>query len=100
MSPGAPAFPNILGSLPSGSVLPAQNIDTIAPDFETMYAIHSNSNSNRRLPPSTTANGCAQLPRSVGSAKWRGQFEIWKNAYPNRRKNNNYLAVLKLKTVP
>ncbi len=39
---GAPAFPNNLGSLPAGSALPRQSIDTIAPDFETMYAIHSN----------------------------------------------------------
>jgi hypothetical protein len=28
--------------LPPGSVLPSQNIDAIAPDFETMYAFHSN----------------------------------------------------------
>ncbi len=39
----APAFPNTFsGSLPAGSVLPPQNIDTVAPDFETMYAIHFN----------------------------------------------------------
>ncbi len=39
----APAFPNTFsGSLPSGSVLPPQDIDTVAPDFETMYAFHSN----------------------------------------------------------
>jgi len=39
----APAFPNTFsGSLPAGSVLPPQNIDTIAPDFETMYALHAN----------------------------------------------------------
>ncbi len=42
-SPNAPAFPNTFsGSLPAGSVLPPQNIDTVAPDFETMYALHSN----------------------------------------------------------
>ncbi len=42
-SPNAPAFPNTFsGSLPAGSVLPPQNIDTIAPDFENMYAIHTN----------------------------------------------------------
>jgi len=43
-SANAPAFPTTFsGSLPPGSVLTArQNIDTIAPDFETMYAIHSN----------------------------------------------------------
>jgi hypothetical protein len=39
---GAPAFPNNLGSLPPGTALPRQSIDTIAPDFENMYAIHSN----------------------------------------------------------
>jgi hypothetical protein len=41
-SANAPVFPDtFLGSLPSGSALPRQDIDTIAPDFETMYAIHS-----------------------------------------------------------
>jgi hypothetical protein len=39
----APAFPgSFSGSLPAGSVLPPQNIDTVAPDFENMYALHAN----------------------------------------------------------
>lgn len=42
-SPNAPAFPNTFsGSLPAGSVLLPQNIDTIVPDFENMYALHWN----------------------------------------------------------
>jgi hypothetical protein len=42
-SNNAPNFPNTFsGSLPAGSVLPPQNIDTIAPDFENMYAMHTN----------------------------------------------------------
>ncbi|MCM3902764.1 MAG: TonB-dependent receptor [Pyrinomonadaceae bacterium] len=41
-SPNAPAFPSTFsGSLPAGSVLPPQNIDTVAPDLENMYAIHA-----------------------------------------------------------
>lgn len=40
---GAPAFPTTLGSLPAGTVLPQQSIETIAPDFENMYAIHANA---------------------------------------------------------
>ena len=41
--PLAPAFPNTFsGSLPLGATLPPQDITTIAPDFENMYAIHSN----------------------------------------------------------
>lgn len=39
---GSPAFPSTLGSLPAGAALPVQSIETIAPDFENMYAIHSN----------------------------------------------------------
>jgi hypothetical protein len=39
----APAFPaTFSGVLPAGSVLPPQNIETISPDFENMYAIHAN----------------------------------------------------------
>ncbi len=39
---GAPAFPNTLGSLPPGFVLPVQSIETVDPNFENMYAIHTN----------------------------------------------------------
>ncbi len=39
---GAPAFPNNLGSLPTGTALPRQSIDTVAPDFENLYAMHTN----------------------------------------------------------
>lgn len=39
---GAPAFPNTLGSLPAGAALPRQSIDTIASDFDNMYAFHTN----------------------------------------------------------
>ncbi|MBP9664574.1 MAG: TonB-dependent receptor [Pyrinomonadaceae bacterium] len=38
---GSPTFPNTVGNLPPGSVLPDQDIYTIAKDFDTMYAIHS-----------------------------------------------------------
>ncbi len=38
----APNFPGTLGSLPAGTVLPVQSIETLSSDFETMYAIHSN----------------------------------------------------------
>jgi hypothetical protein len=41
--PLAPAFPgNFSGSLPPGATLPQQDIITISPDFENMYAVHSN----------------------------------------------------------
>ena len=42
-SSAAPNFPDTFsGSFPAGTPLPPQNIDTIAPDFVNMYAIHSN----------------------------------------------------------
>ncbi|MFN6963178.1 MAG: TonB-dependent receptor domain-containing protein [Pyrinomonadaceae bacterium] len=40
---GSPAFPNILQSLPAGTTLPVQSIETISPDFENMYAFHTNA---------------------------------------------------------
>ena len=39
---GAPTFPNNLGALPPGAVLPIQSIDTVSPDFRNLYAIHTN----------------------------------------------------------
>jgi Carboxypeptidase regulatory-like domain len=38
----SPSFPTTFGSLPAGSALPVQSIETVSPDFETMYATHSN----------------------------------------------------------
>lgn len=46
---GAPAFPSTLGSLPAGTSLPTQSIETIAPDFENMYAIHANAQLEQAL---------------------------------------------------
>lgn len=39
---GAPSFPNNLGALPAGAALPIQSIDTVSPDFRTLYAMHTN----------------------------------------------------------
>ncbi len=38
----APSFPGNLASLPAGTPLPTQSIDTISPDFKNLYAIHTN----------------------------------------------------------
>lgn len=46
---GSPAFPDTLGSLPPGTVLPTQSIETISPDFENMYAIHANAQIEQAL---------------------------------------------------
>lgn len=48
-SANAPAFPTTLGSLPPGATLPVQSIETIAPDFENMYAIHFNAQLEQAL---------------------------------------------------
>jgi hypothetical protein len=41
-NPLAPSFPTNLASLPAGVTLPTQSIDTVSPDFKTMYAMHTN----------------------------------------------------------
>lgn len=48
-STGAPAFPNTLGGLPAGAALPRQSIDAVAPDFDTMYAFHTNLQAEQAL---------------------------------------------------
>lgn len=37
---GYPTFPNTLGALPPGTVLPPPSIEVISPDFNNMYAMH------------------------------------------------------------
>ena len=75
-SPNAPAFPNTFsGSLPAGSVLPPQDIFTIAPDFETMYAIHSNI----QIEQAITEN----LSFAAGSVHSAGrQVPVYRNVNP------------------
>ena len=46
---GSPTFPNTLGSLPAGTALPRQSIETVAPDFESMYAMHFNTQLEQAL---------------------------------------------------
>src|SRR6266404_74952 len=41
-STGAPNFPTALGALPAGAALPRQSIEAVAPDFNSLYAIHTN----------------------------------------------------------
>jgi hypothetical protein len=41
-NPLAPSFPTNLASLPAGVTLPTQSIDTVSPDFKTLYATHAN----------------------------------------------------------
>lgn len=41
-NPLAPSFPTNLASLPAGVTLPTQSIDTVSPDFKTLYAMHTN----------------------------------------------------------
>lgn len=37
---GYPTFPDTLGSLPPGTVLPPPSIEVVSPDFNNMYAMH------------------------------------------------------------
>jgi hypothetical protein len=41
-TPGAPNFPNTIGSFLPGTSPPPQDVYTIAADYDTMYAIHTN----------------------------------------------------------
>jgi Carboxypeptidase regulatory-like domain/TonB dependent receptor len=41
-NPIAPSFPGNLASLPAGTPLPIQSIDTVSPDFKNLYAVHTN----------------------------------------------------------
>lgn len=46
---GAPSFPTLLGTVPPGTPVPVQSIETIAPDFENMYAMHYNAQIEQAL---------------------------------------------------
>ncbi len=46
-SPFAPAFPNVLSGTPTGFVLAAQDILTVAPDFANLYSVNGNASISR-----------------------------------------------------
>jgi hypothetical protein len=48
-----PNFPSILTSLPTGTNLPIQSIDTISPDFATLYSGNLNFSITREIAPKT-----------------------------------------------
>lgn len=48
-----PNFPSILTSLPTGTNLPIQSIDTISPDFATLYSSNFNFSITREIAPKT-----------------------------------------------
>ena len=49
-----PNFPAILTSLPTGSNLPIQSIDTISPDFANLYSSNFNVGITREIAPKTS----------------------------------------------
>ncbi|MCA1604377.1 MAG: TonB-dependent receptor, partial [Acidobacteria bacterium] len=48
-APGAPSFPNTLGSLPAGAALPRQSVEAVAPEFSNLYAFHTNAQVEQAL---------------------------------------------------
>lgn len=51
---GAPEFPNRLGTFPSGMTIPPRDIDAVASDFRTMYAVHSNVQVEQEIAENTS----------------------------------------------
>ncbi len=45
----APSFPNVFSGIPSGFVLSAQDINTVSPDFATLYSANANVSVSREL---------------------------------------------------
>jgi hypothetical protein len=45
----APAFPALLASVPSGFTLPVQTVNTVSPDFATLYSYNANVSIAREL---------------------------------------------------
>jgi hypothetical protein len=48
-SPYAPAFPNVLTSVPTGFSAPSADITTISPDFATLYSYNANISISQQL---------------------------------------------------
>lgn len=48
-----PNFPQILTSLPTGANIPTQSVDTISPDFATLYSSNFNVSITREIAPKT-----------------------------------------------
>lgn len=54
---GAPRFPDTLGGLPAGAALPRQSVEAVAPDFENLYAFHTNLQVEQALSSNLSVTG-------------------------------------------
>ena len=78
----SPAFPNTFsGSLPASSILPSQNIDAIAPDFENMYALHANVQIEQAIAHDNRLHPGPGFIRSVQSAAGQREFLCRSTSY-------------------
>src|SRR5262249_52339303 len=49
IQPFAPAFPDVLSSLPTGFTLPVQDLMTVSPDFATLYSQNASLSISREV---------------------------------------------------
>src|SRR5581483_212132 len=74
-SPGAPAYPGSLGSLPSGVAPPRQSITAVSPDFQNLVAFHTNVQLEQALSQNFSV--------TVGAIHSRGNhLPIYRNINP------------------
>lgn len=67
----APNFPNIFTGVPSGFSLPIQNIETVAPDFRTLYSANANLQITREITRNTSLSAGYFFTKGTGIPVYR-----------------------------
>ncbi len=57
IQPFAPAFPDVLSSLPTGLTLPIQDLMTVSPDFSTLYSYNASVSISHEIARNLVASG-------------------------------------------
>ncbi len=78
-----PNFPSVLTSVPTGFNLPIQSIDTVSPDFATLYSVNLNLSVTRQITSKTSVTATYLFTRG-------NRLPIYRNI--NILQSGNFLA--------
>jgi len=67
----APNFPNIFTGVPSGYSLPIQSVETVAPDFRSLYSVNANLQISREIFRNTSLSAGYFFTKGTGIPVYR-----------------------------
>jgi hypothetical protein len=81
IQPFAPAFPDVLSSLPTGLTLPVQDLMTVSPDFATLYSYNASVSISREIARNLVASASYLYTKGTRLPVYRNLNVVPSGAY-------------------